>query len=118
MRLGIFRIELERDVVLLDRFIQLAFLLQCRGVIEMRFCAVRYIGNHPRRPLHVGNGEMRLPKPQRAERHHEYTYPFQAVPCPPRKHTAERYVSGSAGEPERLTGRTLPNFPDKSVVIK
>ena len=84
----------------------------------MRFCAVRHIRDQPRRPLHVGNGKMRLPEPQRSKRHHEHAHPFQPVPCPTGKHTAERYISGSTGKPERLTRRALPNFPDKSVIIK
>src|SRR5580765_3081799 len=61
---------------------------------------------------------MRLPKPQRSKRHHEHAHPFQPVPCPTGEHTAERYISGSTGKPERLTRRALPNFPDKSVIIK
>src|SRR5205807_8471891 len=95
-------IELDRGFVLFDRFFQFAFLFYCGAVIKMRFCAVWYIRDQPRRPLHVGNGEMRLPKPQRAERHHEYTYPLQPVPRPAGKHTAERYISGSTCKPERL----------------
>src|SRR4029453_1110156 len=88
------------------------------AVIKMRFRAVRHIRDHPRHPLHLGNGKMRLPEPQRAEWHHEYAYPFQAVPRPAGKHAAERHISGSTSEPERLTRRALPNFPDKSVIIK
>src|SRR5438093_3780219 len=84
----------------------------------MRFCPLWHIGDHPRHSLHIRDREVRLPKPERSERHHEYTHPFQPVPCPTRNHTAERYVGGSSGEPERLTSRTLANFPDKSVVIK
>ena len=66
MRLRIFRIELERDPVLFDRFFQLPLFLQCRSVIKMRFGACRHIGDHPRLALHFGNSDMCLPKPERA----------------------------------------------------
>ena len=118
VRFRIVWIELDRGLVLLDRFFQFAFLLQGRAVIKMRFRTVRHIRNDPRHPLHLGNGKMRLPKPQCAEWHHEYADPFQAVPCPARKQAAKRHISGSTSEPERLTCRALPNLPDKSVIIK
>src|SRR6476620_9254676 len=84
----------------------------------MWFCSVRNIRDHRGAPLYVRNCKMRLPEPQRSKRHHEHAHPFQPVPCPTRKHTAERYISGSTGKPQRLTRRALPNFPDKSVIIK
>src|SRR6266545_722022 len=47
MRLCIFRIELERELVLFDRFVQAAFLLQGRSVIKMWFCAHWNIRDYP-----------------------------------------------------------------------
>src|SRR5438128_2314742 len=58
MGLRIFRIELERELVLFDGFFQPAFLLQCRAIIKMRFCAYWNIRDHPRLSLHFGNSEV------------------------------------------------------------
>src|SRR6266487_7188882 len=63
MRLRIFRIELERELVLFDRFVQAAFLLQGRGVIKMWFCAYWNIRDYPCLSLHFGNSKVCLPKP-------------------------------------------------------
>src|SRR5438874_2391655 len=59
MRLRIFRIELERELVLFDRFVQAAFLLQGRGVIKMWFCAHWNIRDYPCLSLHFGNSTTR-----------------------------------------------------------
>src|SRR5215510_1870746 len=111
-------IELDRDLILFDCFVQLAFLLQRQAIIKMRFCADGYVRDEPSTPLYLRHVEMCLPKPERAQRDNEHQRPFQAVPCPARKHTAERYISSSTSEPERLARGTLANFPDKSVVVK
>src|SRR5215471_5469888 len=84
----------------------------------MRFGTVRDIRDDPRHTLYLGNRKMGLPKPERTEWHHEYTYPFQAVPRPPRKHASQRHISGSTGKAERLPRRAFPNLPNESVVIK
>src|SRR5439155_22320375 len=84
----------------------------------MRFGTGRHIRDQPCHPLHFGNSEMCLPKPERAKWYYEYAYPFQAVPCPAGKESTERYASRSAGESQRLTRRTLADRPDKSGAIK
>src|SRR6058998_1080776 len=63
MRLRVFRLELERELVLFDGFCQPAFLLQCRGIIKMGFCAEWNIRDHPCLSLHFRNSEVYLPKP-------------------------------------------------------
>src|SRR5438876_11689265 len=84
----------------------------------MRFCAVRNIGGQPCHSLHFGNSQMGLPKPECTEWKDEHTCPLQAVPCPAWQESAERYVSGAASNPERLTRRTLANLPNQADGVK
>src|SRR5436305_13535650 len=118
MRCGVIRVELKCAFILFTRFVRSGVFLQTRTVIEMRFGAVRHVRDQPTHPLYVGNREMCLPKPECAKWHYEYAHPFQAVPCPAGNQSAERYVSRSTGEPQRLTRRASTNPPDTSDRIK
>src|SRR5450759_3029246 len=84
----------------------------------MLLCAGRDILNEPCTPLELRHVDVCLPKPKRAQRQHEYRCPFQSMPCPTGQNATQRHISCSTAKTQRLARRTLPNFPDKSIVIK
>src|SRR5438552_17470496 len=121
MRFRINGIETECDFILFFCLLPSALLLQSRTVIKMLFRTHRHVRYKPCSPLELRHIEVRLPKPERAERHNKHRHPFEAVPGPAGKNAAQsrrRGIGCSTRKSERLARGALSHFPNKSIVIK
>src|SRR4029077_1170935 len=105
-------------IKLVDCLVDTASILESIGVIEMRSCIGRKIGDDCAETFKLGPRAVHLPKPECSERNNKDSHPFGAVRGPAWKKTTRRNVDCAATDAKRLASGFLSYFPDESIIVK